>query len=204
MIIPIIDNGHGKDTPGKRSPEWANGNQLHEWEFNRDIARMVFYGMVDNGFAPELLVPEDHDIPLRERINRANEIHKANKSVLVSIHGNATNGNPRPSGLETFYYKAGQPGAEILLDELILALGWKDRGPRKTYQTVKIQQEDGTMKPKVVYKIAITKYTLMPTVLTENGFYTNFEQCMDMQDPDVRKLIANAHVQGLSKWIHGM
>ena len=30
----IIDNGHGIDTKGKRSPKWADGSQLFEWEFN--------------------------------------------------------------------------------------------------------------------------------------------------------------------------
>ena len=33
----IIDEGHGRDTPGKRSPLWSDGTQLYEWEFNRFI-----------------------------------------------------------------------------------------------------------------------------------------------------------------------
>ena len=31
----LIDAGHGKDTPGKRSPD----SSLMEWEFNREIAK---------------------------------------------------------------------------------------------------------------------------------------------------------------------
>lgn len=31
----LIDNGHGKETPGKRSPVWPDGSQLYEYEFNR-------------------------------------------------------------------------------------------------------------------------------------------------------------------------
>lgn len=47
----ILDNGHGKETPGKRSPIWGDGSQLFEWEFtgtfeNRDsllVAETVKY-----------------------------------------------------------------------------------------------------------------------------------------------------------------
>ena len=37
MVKILLDNGHGYDTPGKRSPIWPDGSQLFEWEFNRDI-----------------------------------------------------------------------------------------------------------------------------------------------------------------------
>ena len=41
MTRIIIDNGHGIDTKGKRSPVWPDGSQLLEWEFNRDIANRL-------------------------------------------------------------------------------------------------------------------------------------------------------------------
>jgi hypothetical protein len=37
----LIDNGHGENTPGKRSPVWEDGVQLFEWEYAREIARRV-------------------------------------------------------------------------------------------------------------------------------------------------------------------
>ena len=37
----ILDNGHGIETPGKRSPIWKDGTQLFEWEFNRDVVRHI-------------------------------------------------------------------------------------------------------------------------------------------------------------------
>ena len=39
--IVILDNGHGEETAGKRSPVWGDGSQLFEWEFNRDIVRRI-------------------------------------------------------------------------------------------------------------------------------------------------------------------
>jgi N-acetylmuramoyl-L-alanine amidase len=37
----LIDNEHGENTPGKRSPVWPDGTQLFEWEYAREIARRV-------------------------------------------------------------------------------------------------------------------------------------------------------------------
>ena len=37
----ILDNGHGNNTPGKRSPKWEDGTQLFEYEFNRDIVKRI-------------------------------------------------------------------------------------------------------------------------------------------------------------------
>ena len=36
----LIDNGHGENTPGKRSPD----GKLREWEYTRRIADMVIMG----------------------------------------------------------------------------------------------------------------------------------------------------------------
>lgn len=41
-LIPILDNGHGNNTPGKRSPQFGeNLPTLYEWEFNRDIVKRI-------------------------------------------------------------------------------------------------------------------------------------------------------------------
>ena len=63
----LIDNGHGKETPGKRSPVWPDGSQLYEYEFNRDIARRVYAVLTARGVDCELIVSEICDISLAER-----------------------------------------------------------------------------------------------------------------------------------------
>ena len=46
-MIVLLDNGHGGiinneyQTPGKRSPKWADGSQLFEGEFNRAIVNGI-------------------------------------------------------------------------------------------------------------------------------------------------------------------
>ena len=79
----MIDNGHGVETPGKRSPD----GRLLEWEWTRRVARRVAEGLRAKGLDAGLLVPEDRDVPLRERTARANAMEGA--CMLISIHANA-------------------------------------------------------------------------------------------------------------------
>ena len=64
----FIDNGHGLMTAGKRSPD----GQFREAFYNREIAKRVVADLVDRGYDAELLVPEDDDISLAERVRRVN------------------------------------------------------------------------------------------------------------------------------------
>jgi N-acetylmuramoyl-L-alanine amidase len=89
----LIDNGHGLNILGKRSPDGT----LIEAAYTREIGRIVSY-LTDRGYDAELLVPEDEDISLSERVKRVNAIssscpapteHLAPNVILISIHINA-------------------------------------------------------------------------------------------------------------------
>ena len=64
----LVDNGHGLMTAGKRSPDGL----FREAFYNREIARKVVADLLDRNLDAELLVPEDDDIPLAERVRRIN------------------------------------------------------------------------------------------------------------------------------------
>ena len=83
----LLDNGHGENTPGKRSPD----GRLREWSYTREIADMVSFGLRKKGVDAERIVKEDTDVPLSERCRRANDIYKetGKKAILISIHCNA-------------------------------------------------------------------------------------------------------------------
>ena len=87
MLI-LIDNGHGLDTPGKRSPD----GKFLEATYTREIARRVVADLIDRGYNAQLLVPEPEDIPLSERVRRinthCNTLGKSNV-IVISIHVNA-------------------------------------------------------------------------------------------------------------------
>lgn len=134
----ILDNGHGVNTAGKRSPD---GSFL-EYEFNRAIVRKVLalaekhdqqvdtFDTVSDEQKSAMkvfdkfivLVPEEEDIPLGfrgskydSRVRRAEEIYKQDNNVLLlSIHANASGNGAEwknGKGLAVFYdEKHGQKG----------------------------------------------------------------------------------------------
>jgi len=90
----LIDNGHGEETPGKRSPD----GMFREYAYNRLIARRLVTDLKDRGVDAELLVPEENDISLKERVQRVNDCcreHGKSNVILVSIHVNAAGGDNR-------------------------------------------------------------------------------------------------------------
>ena len=64
----LIDNGHGEETPGKRSPD----GKFREYIWTREIAAIIKSELIKRGYGAELLVPETKDISLVERVRRAN------------------------------------------------------------------------------------------------------------------------------------
>ena len=80
----LIDNGHGSNTKGKRSPD----GRLMEYAYTREIAELVVSELLKKGIDAERIVREEVDVPLQERCRRVNQ-YKANEAILVSIHCNA-------------------------------------------------------------------------------------------------------------------
>ena len=66
--IILLDNGHGADRLGKRSPD----GKLKEYAYAREIVQRIYSSLKDLGYNPYILVPETNDIPLSTRVKRAN------------------------------------------------------------------------------------------------------------------------------------
>ena len=64
----LIDPGHGRNTPGKCSPD----GRFREYQYTREIAAAVVARLQALGHDAEVLVPEFEDIPLSERVRRVN------------------------------------------------------------------------------------------------------------------------------------
>jgi len=181
----IIDNGHGRGTKGKRSPKWDNDKQLFEFKYNRLIASFLFTLLKESNIDYTELVPGLEDVSLRRRVKEANKLSKKlNKAcVFISIHGNAYPKDHNVKGVETFFYPGSEDGYKIAQKfqrNIASETKWRDRG----------------VKPAKFYVIRKTK---MPAILTENGFYTNFEQCMKMMEASWQKRIAYAHYRAIKK-----
>jgi len=182
----LISPGHDAKQKGKRSPVWPQNNkQLLEYQFTRGIADYLFTLLDSVNIDYENIVPEtDKRIRVRKRTRRANKKRKNTDkpTLLISIHGNAYMEDETVSGIETFHYPGSQLGekaAKNVQNELIKETGWTDRGVKTTK------------------KYLILKKSKMPAILTENGFYTNFDECMKMLDPSWQKRIAYAHYRAI-------
>ncbi|MBN1182133.1 MAG: N-acetylmuramoyl-L-alanine amidase [Bacteroidales bacterium] len=183
----ILDNGHGKATAGKRSPKLDDGRQLLEYEYNRKIVAKLIEKLNVASIDNHNLVPEtEGDISLEERVKRANDLTSAKPKMYVSIHGNAYGSGSSwtsPNGIETYYYTSSLKGrrmARIFQEHLIEEVGWNDRG----------------IKTANFY---VLKYTDMPAVLSENGFYTNKDECIKMLDDTWIEKIATAHFKAIKE-----
>ena len=84
----LLDNGHGFDTPGKRSPD----GHFREYAYNRYLAFLIHERLTAIGLDVLFLVPEREDISLKERCRRVNKICQQigkDQVILISIHVNA-------------------------------------------------------------------------------------------------------------------
>lgn len=188
----LLDNGHGENTPGKRSPVWPDGTQLYEYEFNRDIARRVHNALRGRGVDCELLLRENVDVPLSERVLRANEAAGevgAENCLLVSIHANAGGG----TGWEAWTGKgrtAADDYAAIFYEEAARAFPeWKIR--RDTADSDADKEAD----------FYILKRTACPAVLTENFFMDTERDCRFILSAEGRVRVADMHVAAILRCI---
>lgn len=181
-----LDNGHGKLTPGKRSPKLKNGTQFFEYEFNRDIVKRIIKSLDSLGIAYYNVVPDVHvDNFLQGRVLRANNHPSQMKKIFVSIHSNAGPGRWTPaSGVETWFFYRSKTGAKIAAvfqKHIVEKTKWINRG----------------IKSRPREQFYVLKNTSMPAILTENGFFNNETQVYELMKPEVRQKIADAHVAAI-------
>lgn len=181
----LIDEGHGRDTAGKRSPKYQDGTQLYEWEFNRFIGKSFMKHLELGGISHIQVVPEDIDIPLSERKLRIEEYYNRFKKnyfvYCVSIHGNAAE-DPKASGIEVFT-SFGKDESDWIAETYLNSL--KDLGLKMRYD-----KSDGDLDKEANF--AMVKLSC-PSILTENGFYSNEQECKKMFSLPFRNKIAYAH-----------
>lgn len=196
MNTLLIDNGHGSDTPGKRSPLLEDGrSRLYEWEFTRRVRKRIVELAPKYDIKPVILVPEDNDIPLSARAARANNYirsHPEERCVLVSIHGNASgNGSKWMSarGIEIFTTK-GETKSDKYAEQLYSAARKFYPADTKFRTDMSDGDQDKESDFTVIYKANC------PAVLTENFFYDNLEDCRYMLSYIGIDAIARAHLAG--------
>ena len=195
----ILDNGHGRETPGKRSPAWYGMEQLMEWEFNRSSVERVAMSLGRLKVACTLLVPEDEDISITERIKRTNTLARGAKApgqqaILISVHANASPDPERPGrGWECWTSKGNTKSdklAEMFYQEASRYLG---RYPLRK------DMADGDAD-KETNAFSLLSKTICPAVLTENLFMDNHDECEFLLSEQGKNLITRVHVEGVVEY----
>ena len=191
----LIDNGHGQSTPGKRSPD----GRFLEFQVNRTIAKQIVDDLRDRGYDAELLVPEDDDVPLKDRCKRVNDIvaREGKQNVLlISIHANAFGIGKEwtsPSGWSVYTSK-GQTKADDLAEQLAKA-AIKNLPQMK----MRAEKSDGDMDYEENFYIL--RHTLCPAVLVENFFYDNPDDLRCLESEERQARIAEALMKGVGRYV---
>lgn len=192
----LLDPGHGSNTPGKRSPDGS----LMEYAYAREIADLVYHGLRKEGFDAEVLVKEEIDIPLSERIRRVNEECRRlgnSKVLLVSIHCNAAGDGSQwmPAVGWECYTSPGKTKADKLatciFNEASLYLS----------TTTKLRADCSDGDPDKESRFYMLMHSRCAAVLTENLFMDNKNECRYLLSLKGKATIANIHINGIIKYL---
>ncbi len=209
----LIDNGHGYDTAGKRSPDGT----LREYRWAREIASRIVEHLKAKGYDAERVVTEENDVALGERCRRINawcdRLGKQNV-IVVSIHANAAGGDGKwkTAGGWCAYTSPGQTKADVLATALYDAaekdlagyiqqftihksLGYYD----SKQKPVRTDYSDGD--PDYEARFYILVNTKCPAVLTESLFQDNKADVGFLNSEDGKRCITNLHVHGIINFI---
>lgn len=191
----LIDNGHGCNTAGKRSPD----GRFREYAWTRYIARAVVADIKDLGYNAQLLVPEEYDVGLSARCYRVNcwcdELGKRNV-LCVSIHVNAAGHGDRWYNATGWcaYTCKGQTSSDKLADCL-----YKQAGLWLPDHRLRTDYSDGD--PDHEAEFTILRKTTCTCVLTENGFQDCEESLRFLESEEGKEAIIGLHVDGILDFI---
>ncbi|MBQ2330880.1 MAG: N-acetylmuramoyl-L-alanine amidase [Bacteroidales bacterium] len=191
----LIDNGHGIDTKGKRSPD----GRLLEYAQNRLLAGRIVSALQARGLDASRLVPEETDIPLPERCRRVNEwcrqLGKDNV-FLISIHCNAAGRGDRWLTARGWcaYTTPGPTGADALATALYNAAKAHLPGMR-----LRTDYTDGDPDQEAAFYLL--RHTICPAVLTENLFMDNHEDCDFLLSKEGQQSLVDLHIDGIISYL---
>ena len=212
MII-LIDNGHGIDAAGKCSPD----KSLREYKWAREIATLLCNFMKNAGYDARLIVPEETDVPLRERCRRVNAIcDKEGKDnvLFVSIHSNAAgaDGKWKTAGGWCVYTSPGKTKSDILATEIWnAAKEWlapyidrfsllQRKGEYDSRQRpIRADWSDGD--PDYEARFTVLTGTKCVAVLTESLFQDNKADVEFLLSREGKNAIVRLHADGIMSYI---
>lgn len=211
-ILILIDNGHGFNTKGKRSPD----GRLLEYAYTREIAKRIESELKARGYDAQRIVTEEIDVPLAERGRRVNEIcgrYGTENVILISIHCNAAgNGSWMSAGGWCAYTSPGQTKADILATYLYDAANIAVADYKAIFPLLQKRGEYGAIQkpirtdysdgdPDFEARFYILMKTKCPAVLTESLFQDNKADMEFLLSDKGKEVITALHVDGIINYV---
>ena len=206
-VMVLLDNGHGKNTPGKMSPKLEDGRQLFEWAYAREIVNGIAEKLKAEGIPYYLVHPEDKEIKSQSndlilRTNRANAKHSELKkegktSLFISIHVNAAGDSSKwntASGWTVYIAKSASSNSKKLAQILY---GEAEKRNLKGNRSIGPEKY-------LVNDFWVVRRTAMPAVLTENLFMDNKKDVEYLLSEEGKRNIIDLHVEGIKKYIENL
>lgn len=195
MMI-LLDNGHGIEAKGNRSPD----GRLREYKYCRSLAAAIESQLLARGYNVRRIVEEETDVPLGERCRRVNDVCKSlgtDNVILISVHCNAAGSDGKwhtGHGWEA-WTSVGNTKADKLATCLYEAAG------RAGF---KLRKDETDGDPDKEGHLYILKHTLCPAVLTENLFQDNKDDVEYMLSDEGRQALVDLHVKGITDYIDSL
>lgn len=189
----LIDNGHGVDTPGKCSPD----RRLLEYKWAREIAKRLHASLKAAGVDAEIIVPEERDVSLAERVRRVNAICGrvgTKNCLLVSIHINAAGGDGKwhtARGWSGWVAPNASERSKVFAQMLYS-------------EASRMELRGNRAVPACRYWIGnftIIKRTRCAAVLTENLFQDNREDVNYLLSEEGKRAIVGLHLAAIKSYI---
>lgn len=190
----LLDNGHGRNTEGKCSPD----HSVQEWLVNRELVKRINVGLRSKHVHTFLVCPEDVDISLRERCARVNAKYNEwhGSAFLLSVHCDACANDGlwhTARGFSAHIYTSRPKVSELIALRIIRkvnSVGNVLRGNRAE----QLHLSD----------FAVLRDTLCPAVLTENLFMDNLDDCKYLRSEKGLDTLAKAHVDGIMSYLNSI
>ena len=195
-LVIVLDPGHRRDTPGKRS------NGFLEWEFNQEVVRKTYELLKNNGYNVEItldsiihpwdettLYGRNKNLDFRTRSTNYLK-NNDNHVIFISVHANAhSDSNVR--GYEIF-----TTGGEWDKNSELLAKTMIKKA--KEFLGVGIKTPNRGSKDADFY---VLKNTITPAILIEHDFFTNKEAREEMSTEKYKDNAAKAVLEGIKLYI---
>lgn len=192
-ITIILDLGHGKSTPGKRSPELEDGSRFFEWEFTRRLGHAIQNRCHALGIKCILANDGEADPGLSARAAHINDLYAREKklgrsALMISLHGNAAGAGGWANGR----------GWEV----------WTTEGTTNSDKFANIMCEvfptifpDQKLRGHKEKNFTVIYKTNCPCVLTENFFYDNKMDLELMQSEEGFEKLVNLHIESIKRYL---